>query len=120
MNNSTIRISRLSWAGIQIRYGSSTIVIDLLENLGTLRSLVGAPRGEAVASADQLDAALVTHLHANHYWLAWSAPILWWSILAVCLSGLTPGKSANWENEKCRFRADLADDGQSDTGNWIY
>ena len=67
MNNSTIRISRLSWAGVQISYGSSTIVIDLLENLEALRSLVGAPRGEAVPSADQLDAALVTHLHADHY-----------------------------------------------------
>jgi L-ascorbate metabolism protein UlaG (beta-lactamase superfamily) len=67
MNNSTVRISRLSWAGIQIRYGASTIAIDLLENLEALRSLVGAPRGEAVPSADQLDAALVTHLHADHY-----------------------------------------------------
>jgi L-ascorbate metabolism protein UlaG (beta-lactamase superfamily) len=65
--NGHLRIVRLSWAGVQITAEDTTLVIDPFENAAPLRSLVGDPIGEMVACPDELDAALITHLHLDHY-----------------------------------------------------
>lgn len=62
-----MKIDRLSWAGVQLTAGDDTIVIDLLEDTASLISFMGSPRTEIVPATGPLDAALVTHLHPDHY-----------------------------------------------------
>ncbi|HWX52965.1 MAG TPA: MBL fold metallo-hydrolase [Verrucomicrobiae bacterium] len=62
-----MKIVRLSWAGVQVTSGDATLVIDLLEETGPVVSFLGAPRTKIVPAEGPLDAALVTHLHPDHY-----------------------------------------------------
>lgn len=62
-----MKIVRLSWAGIQLTARDTTLVIDLLEETAPLVSFLGSPRTEIVPASGPLDAALVTHLHPDHY-----------------------------------------------------
>ena len=62
-------IQRLSWAGIKIVVGSTTIVIDLLEDMSRLQSIMGEPQGPLckVDAEGSVHLAVVTHLHPDHY-----------------------------------------------------
>ena len=40
-----MRIRRLSWAGIKVEVGGTTLVVDLLEDTSRLRPIMGEPRG---------------------------------------------------------------------------
>jgi L-ascorbate metabolism protein UlaG (beta-lactamase superfamily) len=62
-----MRIVRLFWAGVQIDFEGATIVIDLLEHTAPLHSMLGDPHLPPVFAQQPLDAALVTHLHPDHY-----------------------------------------------------
>jgi len=62
-----MRIVRLFWAGIQICCDQVTLVIDLLEDVAPIRSLLGNPRLPVVSAPEVVDVALVTHLHPDHY-----------------------------------------------------
>jgi L-ascorbate metabolism protein UlaG (beta-lactamase superfamily) len=64
-----MKILRLSWAGIQLVVGETTMVIDLLENTTPLKSFMGEPLTEIVPLAGQhcVQIALLTHLHPDHY-----------------------------------------------------
>jgi L-ascorbate metabolism protein UlaG (beta-lactamase superfamily) len=64
-----MQIQRLSWAGIKVIVGSTTIVVDLLEDTGRLRPIMGEPRGllSALDAEGSVHLALLTHLHPDHY-----------------------------------------------------
>lgn len=64
-----MKIERLAWAGIKISAGSTTAVIDALGDPAPLSSFMGPPRHEVgpVAADATVDAALVTHIHPDHY-----------------------------------------------------
>ncbi len=62
----TMRIRRLTWAGIEIECAGSTLVIDLLQHTSRTRSMrdwVGLP---GPSRPGRTAVALVTHLHADH------------------------------------------------------
>ena len=62
-----MRIVRLFWAGVQIESEGVTLVIDLLEHTAALSPFLGDPRLPLAFAPEPLDAALVTHLHPDHY-----------------------------------------------------
>ena len=62
-----MRIVRLFWAGVQIESEGVTLVIDLLEHTAALSPFLGDPRVPLAFAPEHLDAALVTHLHPDHY-----------------------------------------------------
>lgn len=64
-----MRIQRLSWAGIRVEAGVTTLVVDLLEDVTRLRAIMGEPRTPVIAStpARSVDLAVITHLHPDHY-----------------------------------------------------
>lgn len=64
-----MRIQRLSWAGLQVEAGGTTLVVDLLEDIGRLRPIMGEPKGPLfeIPAEKHVDLALVTHLHPDHY-----------------------------------------------------
>ena len=55
------------WAGVEIESEGATLVIDLLEHTGPIRSFMGDPRLPIVFGSELLDFALVTHQHPDHY-----------------------------------------------------
>ncbi|MBA3831691.1 MAG: MBL fold metallo-hydrolase [Chthoniobacterales bacterium] len=62
-------ITRLSWAGLQISAEEFTLFIDPLENIAPLAGFLGQPRTELlpIASPPGEAAALVTHIHSDHF-----------------------------------------------------
>lgn len=64
-----MQIQRLFWAGIKVTVGSTTMVVDLLEEVDRLRPIMGEPRGPVyvLQEAGSVDLAIVTHLHPDHY-----------------------------------------------------
>ena len=61
----------LGWAGIELRAGDSTLVIDPLRDPAALWAFLGERAGgvrlpEVVAAEPGADVALVTHLHRDH------------------------------------------------------
>jgi len=62
-----MRIVRLFWAGVQIESEGVTLVIDLLEHTAPLHPFLGTSRVPLAFAPEVLDAALVTHLHPDHY-----------------------------------------------------
>jgi len=62
-----MHIRRLAWAGVEITSGPTNLVVDLLENARPLGALLGAPRTAIVPASEELDLALITHLHPDHY-----------------------------------------------------
>ncbi len=63
-----MRIRRLGWAGLEVEASGAVAVIDLFEDVGSMRGFVGEAReplpGPSAAGAVSL--ALVTHLHSDH------------------------------------------------------
>jgi L-ascorbate metabolism protein UlaG (beta-lactamase superfamily) len=62
-----MRIVRLFWTGVQIESEGVTLVIDLLEHTAPLHPFLSTSRVPLAFAPDVLDAALVTHLHPDHY-----------------------------------------------------
>jgi L-ascorbate metabolism protein UlaG (beta-lactamase superfamily) len=64
-----MQIQRLFWAGIKVEVGDTRLVVDLLEDVGRLRPIMGEPKGPlfAVATEQAVDLAVITHLHPDHY-----------------------------------------------------
>jgi len=64
-----MEITRLSWAGIKVEVGDTRLAVDLLEDIGRLRPIMGEPRGPlfALPAGQAVDLAVVTHLHPDHY-----------------------------------------------------
>lgn len=65
-----MHVQKLSWAGVMLSEGSTTILIDPLGGTSeVLEKITGKPQ-KPLGSFDQLpdvDAILVTHLHPDHY-----------------------------------------------------
>lgn len=64
-----MRIQRLSWAGLKIVVGSTTVVVDLLEEVSRLRPIMGDPVGPlaSIEGRHTVRLAAITHLHPDHY-----------------------------------------------------
>ncbi|MEU5698231.1 MBL fold metallo-hydrolase [Streptomyces aurantiacus] len=64
----TLRLRRLGWAGVEIRLGGVTLLIDPLENTGPLEPVMGRPRRPLPpVDAPAGTHALITHVHPDHY-----------------------------------------------------
>lgn len=61
-----LEVRRLGWAGVELSYGGERLVIDLLEDLGSMSGLVGEPRTELPPPGGPVALALLTHLHGDH------------------------------------------------------
>jgi L-ascorbate metabolism protein UlaG (beta-lactamase superfamily) len=62
-----MRIHKLGWAGIELESASGqTAVIDLIEDLGSLKHYVGDPHEPLPPARPGAVLALVTHLHDDH------------------------------------------------------
>lgn len=61
-----LEVKRLGWAGIQLECEGFRIVIDLFEERHSFAPLFDEITGELPAPSGPVDAALVTHLHADH------------------------------------------------------
>ncbi|MEA2142300.1 MAG: hypothetical protein QOI64_730 [Solirubrobacteraceae bacterium] len=62
-----MKTRRLGWAGIEIESASGhTAVIDLVEDLGSLKQFVGDPHEPLPAARPGAVLALLTHLHDDH------------------------------------------------------
>jgi len=59
-------VKRLGWAGLQLECEGFRIVIDLFEERHSFAPLFDEITGDLPAPSGPLDAALVTHLHADH------------------------------------------------------
>jgi len=64
-----MKIERLAWAGIKVTVDDTVVAIDALGDASPLASFMGPPRHELgeVADPGSLHAALVTHVHPDHY-----------------------------------------------------
>jgi L-ascorbate metabolism protein UlaG (beta-lactamase superfamily) len=62
-----MELRRLAWAGLEIRAGGKTLVIDLVEDFARLHG-GNAPAGEIPPSppAGAVDIGLLTHMHSDH------------------------------------------------------
>lgn len=62
-------VERLAWAGIKVTAGDTVVAIDALGDAAPLEEYMGPPAHEVgmVAEAGTLTAALVTHVHPDHY-----------------------------------------------------
>ncbi len=61
-----MHIRRLGWAGLELTSDTTTIAIDLFEDMGPLRPFVGEAHEPLPPPGRPLDGALVTHLHSDH------------------------------------------------------
>jgi len=60
---------RLSWAGVRLDVQGKSLVIDAIESVGSFRAPMGEPR-EALCKIGlpgEIDYALITHLHPDHF-----------------------------------------------------
>ena len=65
-----MKITKLSWAGLMLQSGNTTLYIDPLQNLDVIAPFVGVPKFPAlpVPIPDKGQAnVLITHIHADHY-----------------------------------------------------
>lgn len=66
--NETLQVRRLGWAGVEVRLGATTLLIDALENVKTLEPVLGKPkRPLPVIDVPPGTHTLITHLHPDHY-----------------------------------------------------
>jgi L-ascorbate metabolism protein UlaG (beta-lactamase superfamily) len=65
--SSYVTFRRLSWAGVEVRYGWARLLVDPLETTEPLAAFLGLPKRPLVpVEVDETTWALVTHLHADH------------------------------------------------------
>lgn len=76
-------LRRLGWAGIELRAGDATLVIDAIGSAGAFAAFLGPQPDQLLAPSQAPLAALLTHLHRDHAdaealesWLAPGAPVL--------------------------------------------
>ena len=64
-----MKITRLSWAGLQVVSGQQTILIDPVEDFSTMAPYMGKPHWPIVSftASTQADFVLLTHLHPDHF-----------------------------------------------------
>lgn len=64
-----MRITRLSWAGLQVVSDQQTILIDPVEDFSAMEPYMGKPLRPVVSftAATQADIVLLTHLHPDHF-----------------------------------------------------
>jgi L-ascorbate metabolism protein UlaG (beta-lactamase superfamily) len=63
-----VNVKRLSWAGVQLEAGGSSVVIDLFAEAEPVRPFMGEPAHPLVRVDDNsVQLALVTHVHPDHY-----------------------------------------------------
>lgn len=65
-----MKVTKLSWAGIMLESGNTTLYIDPLQNVDAIFPFVGPPKFPVVGvPLPQTGAAnvLITHIHADHY-----------------------------------------------------
>lgn len=69
MRTPALRMTRLSWAGLELLSERVRILIDPLENVAPLQGFLGEPRERIVPIADSAITthALVTHRHGGHF-----------------------------------------------------
>lgn len=64
----TLRVRRLGWAGVEVRLGTTTLLIDALENVEALEPVLGKPKRPLPAvDVPPGTHSLITHLHPDHY-----------------------------------------------------
>jgi L-ascorbate metabolism protein UlaG (beta-lactamase superfamily) len=64
----TLQVRRLGWAGVEVRLGTTTLLIDALENIEALEPVLGKPKRPLPAvDVPPGTHALITHLHPDHY-----------------------------------------------------
>jgi L-ascorbate metabolism protein UlaG (beta-lactamase superfamily) len=61
-----LQIRRLGWAGLELTCGGDTLVVDLFEERHSMAPLLEEVTGPLPPPSAPVDAALVTHLHADH------------------------------------------------------
>lgn len=61
-----VQVQRLSWAGVRVVGDDGALLIDALADADRLTEFMGLPR-EPLADVGRADAALVTHLHPDHF-----------------------------------------------------
>lgn len=63
-----MRVRRLGWAGVEIECGGETLLIDYVQDVAPMASLLRIPDEPFPASScpGNVSAALLTHLHADH------------------------------------------------------
>ncbi|QXJ23442.1 MBL fold metallo-hydrolase [Actinomadura graeca] len=64
----SLQLRRLGWAGVEVRLGETTVLIDALQNVEPLEPVLGKPK-RPLPSVDVRPGthALITHLHPDHY-----------------------------------------------------
>ena len=61
-------VQRLSWAGVKLEAGDTTVVIDLFADAAPVEPFMGEPASPLLpVAADSVRLALVTHSHPDHY-----------------------------------------------------
>ncbi len=63
---SELQIRRLGWAGLELRCGGDTLVVDLFEDRYSMAPFLEEVTGPLPPPQAPVAAALVTHLHADH------------------------------------------------------
>ncbi|GGU87101.1 MBL fold metallo-hydrolase [Lentzea flava] len=64
----SLQVRRLGWAGVEVRLGTTTLLIDALENIEALEPVLGKPKWPLPAvDVPPGTHALITHLHPDHY-----------------------------------------------------
>jgi L-ascorbate metabolism protein UlaG (beta-lactamase superfamily) len=63
-----MQLRRLGWAGVEVRLGTTTLLIDALQNVEALRPVLGQPK-RPLPAVDMPPGthALITHAHPDHY-----------------------------------------------------
>jgi L-ascorbate metabolism protein UlaG (beta-lactamase superfamily) len=99
-----VQIQRLSWAGVRVEGARGALLIDALGDAEGVRPLMGEP-ADMLMSVGPADAALVTHLHPDHFdsvtlrqrvgrgWIACPTEVA----EAVAASGLRPHAVEAWQ-----------------------
>jgi L-ascorbate metabolism protein UlaG (beta-lactamase superfamily) len=64
-----MKITKLSWAGVQIESGGQSILIDPVENFDAMEKYMGKPHYpvSSLPQHNSADLILITHLHSDHY-----------------------------------------------------
>lgn len=64
-----MKVTRLSWAGLQVEAGASTLLIDAVEDFSGMVPYMGSPLRpiQRFTESVKADLVLLTHLHPDHF-----------------------------------------------------